>query len=156
MRIFGGEWEDWSPQTMGELWDLMRWYAHSPPRLSNATSLKLAYGWPMKDDNDILIEMIKEAFYLAGIALQPGRWAVDSWPIRTAFLLHLNVCSQCVTAQYALCRTGFPSPGGRRQRSGSRHGRRRLILSLSLGRRSRLSVSFVFLEATIISSTVSR
>ncbi|KAL1706679.1 cytochrome P450 [Schizophyllum commune] len=50
-------------------------------RLSNATSLKLAYGWPMKDDNDILIEMIKEAFYLAGIALQPGRWAVDSWPI---------------------------------------------------------------------------
>ena len=59
----------------------MRWYAHSSPRLSNATSLKLAYGWPMKDDNDILIEMIKEAFYLAGIALQPGRWAVDSWPI---------------------------------------------------------------------------
>ncbi|TRM68310.1 cytochrome P450 [Schizophyllum amplum] len=49
-------------------------------RMSNATALKLAYGWPMKDDNDILIEMIKEAFYLAGIALQPGRWAVDSWP----------------------------------------------------------------------------
>lgn len=53
---------------------------------SGAIILKIAYGWIVQDTrDDFFIKLIYEAFQRHEELVRPGRWMVDSFPLRTYF-----------------------------------------------------------------------
>lgn len=50
---------------------------------AGAVILKIAYGWTVQDPKeDFIIKLIYEGFQKHGELVRPGRWLVDSFPIR--------------------------------------------------------------------------
>ena len=45
--------------------------------------MMVAYGYIVKDLNDTFISHAKETSQITGLAMAPGRWLVDSFPIST-------------------------------------------------------------------------
>ncbi|KAL0581128.1 hypothetical protein V5O48_000917 [Marasmius crinis-equi] len=49
-------------------------------RNAGSTILEIAYGWTVKDEDDYLVSLMKEAFVLQGELTKPGAWLVDTFP----------------------------------------------------------------------------
>jgi hypothetical protein len=51
-------------------------------RNGSTVILKLAYGYTVNGDDDRMLKLAHESVQLASLAGAPGRWLVDSFPIR--------------------------------------------------------------------------
>ncbi|KAJ8088052.1 hypothetical protein PM082_013603 [Marasmius tenuissimus] len=49
-------------------------------RNAGSSIVEVAYGWPVKDDDDYLVSLMKEAFAVSEELTRPGRWLVDVFP----------------------------------------------------------------------------
>lgn len=47
--------------------------------------MRVAFGYTIKDDDDDFLAAAEEASKITGWAMAPGRWLVDSFPIRKQF-----------------------------------------------------------------------
>jgi hypothetical protein len=54
----------------------------APLRNPAAFIMKVAYGYNVKDDNDPYLHLAEEGIRLGSLGGAPGRWLVDSFPIR--------------------------------------------------------------------------
>ncbi|KAI0312278.1 cytochrome P450 [Amylostereum chailletii] len=50
-------------------------------RNAGAVILEIAYGWPVRDDDDYFVSIMEEGFKLQAELTRPGRWLVDVFPI---------------------------------------------------------------------------
>ncbi|KAF9260207.1 cytochrome P450 [Marasmius fiardii PR-910] len=50
-------------------------------RNAGSVILEIAYGWPVKGEDDYLVSLMKESFELQAQLVQPGRWLVDTFPL---------------------------------------------------------------------------
>jgi hypothetical protein len=45
-----------------------------------AVTLKIAYGWSVKDDHDYFIKLVEDIFKVMSEMFRPGQWLVDDFP----------------------------------------------------------------------------
>jgi len=60
-------------------------------RVSGGIIMKVAYGWTVKDTDDYFVGLMEESFTLTTEIVKPGRWLVDVFPIREAYLFYDNI-----------------------------------------------------------------
>lgn len=68
---------------------LLRGLARSPEqfvshirRNAGAVILKVAYGWTVAENDDYFVSLMEESFKVHAEIVKPGRWLVDTYPIR--------------------------------------------------------------------------
>lgn len=50
--------------------------------------MKLAFGYEVKSENDYYLQLAEESMKVGSLAAAPGRWLVDSFPIRKYQHMH--------------------------------------------------------------------
>ncbi|KAJ7723729.1 cytochrome P450 [Mycena maculata] len=78
----------YAPNLEDEAGVLIRGMQHTPEqyekhirRNAAAVIMKVAFGYPISDEDDPFISVAEQASKISGWALAPGRWLVDYWPI---------------------------------------------------------------------------
>lgn len=59
--------------------------------------MKLAFGYSVAEHDDFFVQAAEESSKISGFALAPGRWLVESYPLRkpsTPALSHVQVESE--------------------------------------------------------------
>ena len=60
-------------------------------RNAAAVIMMIAYGYKVSSLDDEFIAAAEETSRITGLAMAPGRWLVDSFPLREHYVL-INIC----------------------------------------------------------------
>ena len=89
---------------------------YSHVRNGSAVIMKIGYGYTMDKDSDYFVSLAEESMRVGSLAATPGKWLVDSFPIRV--LQQSSYPEICLTYSTVLVRLipdWFPGAGFKRQ-----------------------------------------